>query len=288
MIIDCHYHLEPRVQTEDNLLSKMDQNQIEKTVLMAAMCDPIPHNPEFLLKLMRFLLTHRTLHPLVKKLAARFTPDGNLILPKNVLEIYRDPNNQPVAEAIAAHPDRFLGWIFVNPRGQNDPVDEFEKWSKEKGFVGVKAHPFWHRYPPLELLPVAEKAAAAGLPMLLHVGFDDHGDFLSLVDRVPELKLILAHTGFPGYSHTWEAIRNRSNIWVDVSADAYVNEACTRGAVERLGADRCLFGTDGPYGREAEDGFFDNGYIKRRLEELFPDEATRKKMLGENVSALIA
>jgi hypothetical protein len=38
--------------------------------------------------------------------------------------------------------------------------------SKDKpGFIGVKAHPFWHRSPPAELLPVAVELANIGKPM---------------------------------------------------------------------------------------------------------------------------
>lgn len=288
MIIDCHYHLDSRVQPLENLFSKMADNGIEKTVIMPTMCDPIPHTPEFLFKLMRFLLTHPSLHGVAKRLAADFTADGDLNLPKEVLKIYKKPDNAPVAEAIAAYPDKFMGWIFVNPKGPNDPVMEYNKWKDHEGFIGVKAHPFWHQYPPEALMPVAEKAAEAGMPLLIHAGFDAHGAFMPLVNHLPNLKLLLAHTGFPGYARTWKRIKEHPNIYVDLSADAYVNDKSTRDAVEFLGADRCLFGSDGPYGETADDGWFDNGKIKRRIETLFRDETTQRKLLGENFSRLLA
>lgn len=290
MIIDCHYHLEPRMQTIENLIEKMDLNGIEKTVLMATMWDPPPETgktDEFLLKVLRFLLYHRPIRGLAKKLVANFSPDGDIVLPKETVKLYPDPDNETVAKAIEEYPDRFLGWIFVNPKGKKDPMEEYDKWKDVPGFIGVKAHPFWHQFAPIELLPIAEKVAEAGKPMLLHIGFDSHGDFLSLVRKVPELKLILAHTGFPGYSDSWKLIKDKTNIWVDVSADAYVDEKAIKNVVKYLGADRCLFGTDGPYGHEADDGLFDNGFIKRRVESLFPMLEIRKKILGENFEALI-
>jgi len=282
MIIDCHYHLEPRIQTVDNLLKKMDKNGIKKTALMATMCDPLPHTPEFLLKLLRVFLSHRPVRGLAKALAANFTPEGDLKLPKGVISVYKDPDNQKVAEAIKEHPNRFLGWIFVNPAGKNDPSTEYEKWKDVPGFIGVKAHPFWHRYQPERLLPIAEKLAEDGKPLLIHAGFDDHGEFLGLIQKCPKLKLILAHTGFPEYSDTWKAIKQYSNIYVDCSADAYVNEKATRQVVEFLGVERCLYGSDGPYGQVADDGVFDNGKIKSRIEALFPDSGIQKKLLGAN------
>lgn len=287
MIIDCHYHLEPRMQPVDNLLRKMETAGIDQTALMGSIWDVPPHTPEFVLKLLRFILYHRLTRPVAKKLAAKFTPDGDIILPKATVEIYQDPDNAPVADAVARYPDKFLGWIFVNPRGHNDPVEEFDKWKDVPGFIGIKTHSFWHRFAPKELIPVAERAAAMGMPILNHVGFDAHGDFLALADAVPDLKLILAHAGFPAFSDTWKLIKDRPNIFVDLSADAYVNANATRQAVAYLGADRCLFGTDGPYGHVAADGIFDNGYIKQRIESLFPEQAVRAGLMGENFRRVI-
>jgi len=288
MIIDCHYHLDPRIQSLDNLLLKMDQYEIEKTALMPVMCDPIPHTRESLLKLMRFCLTHGPVRGLAKKIVARFTLQGEVILPKGPLKIYPDPDNQAVEKALIAHPDRFLGWIFVNPRGKNDPIDEFDKFKDIQGFIGIKAHPFWHQYPPQALVPIARKACNAGMPLLIHAGFDGHGDFSPLLDQVTDLKLILAHTGFPKFRETWGLIKDRKNVWVDLSADAYVDTRITRKVVDFLGPDRCLFGTDGPYGTKADDGVFDNGFIKQRLVKIFPDQGIQKRLLGDNFMEIIS
>jgi predicted TIM-barrel fold metal-dependent hydrolase len=54
-----------------------------------------------------------------------------------------------------------------------------------------------------------------------------------------------------------------------------------------LSAEKCLFGTDGPYGVHGDDGLFDHGFIKRRIERLFPDKEIQKKLLGENFLELI-
>jgi len=67
MIIDCHYHLETRMQPVENLILKMEANGIEKTALMPTIWDVPPHTPEFLLKLLRFLLYHRFLRTWAKK-----------------------------------------------------------------------------------------------------------------------------------------------------------------------------------------------------------------------------
>lgn len=194
--------------------------------------------------------------------------------------MYPHPDNAPVFDLVERMPDRFLGWVFVRPGSAVDPAAEMEEWMSRPGFVGVKAHPHWHRFEPVRLLPVAERLIA------VHAGFGQYGDFLTLVERAPELKLVIAHAGFPEYGDTLRKIEDRKNIYVDLSQTSYVGEAATRRAVEILGIERCLYGTDGPYGYPAADGRFDFGFIKTRLERLFPDAGARRRLLGENFADL--
>lgn len=282
MIIDCHYHLEPSLLPVDTLLKKMDDCRVDKAALMAIINAPIPKPPEFLLHILRFALTHPFFRFIAKSLTARFTPHGDIKLPTGVFRIYRDPDNGPVFRAAARYPDRFLAWVFVNPRGEKDPLEELNRWRSRPGFIGVKAHPFWHRYAPRELLPVAAELAKTGKPLLIHAGFDAHGNYETLLSEVPGLKLILAHAGYPLYADTWKKIKKNKSVFVDLSQTSYLDQETTRRAVAYLGTDRCLFGTDGPYGRHAEDGLFDYGCIKRRIEKLFPQRGVLERLLGEN------
>jgi len=287
MIIDCHYHLERKLLTDDELLKKMDECEVGKVALMGVINEPIPKPPEFLLKILRFTLTHSSFRFLAKVLAANFTSEGDIKLPTRIFHLYPNPKNEPIFQAVADKPDRFLGWVFVNPQGGTDQIQELNKWKDKPGFIGVKAHPFWHRYQPVELLPVAVQLAKMEKPLLIHAGFDAHGDYDVLLQKVPDLKLILAHAGFPLYSDTWNKIKNNKNVYVDLSQTSYLNDRTTRQAIEYLGVERCLFGTDGPYGVHGDDDLFDYSFIKRRIERLFPDKEIQKKLLGENFLELI-
>ncbi len=282
MIIDCHFHLEERLLTMDQMLKKMDACGIDKTGLMAPMVDPIPEAGPLLIGLFHFLLFHRSTRWAARLLGAQFTEDGAIKLPAGTFPVYPDPDNRLVFDAVDKHPDRFFGWIFVNPRGKNDPVAEYGRWKDHPGAVGVKAHPFWHRYPPEELAPVARKAAADGRPLLIHAGFGEHGRFEDLVNQAPGLKLILAHAGFPAYADTWPKIKDNRNILVDVSQTSYVGEKILARVVRALGVDRCCYGTDGPFGFHDEHHTFDMCLIRKRIENLLPDPADRRKILGDN------
>ena len=287
MIIDCHYHLERKLLTDDELLKKMDECEVGKVALMGVINEPIPKPPEFLLKILRFTLTHSSFRFLAKVLAANFTSEGDIKLPTGIFHLYPNPKNEPIFQAVADKPDRFLGWVFVNPQGGTDQIQELNKWKDKPGFIGVKAHPFWHRYQPVELLPVAVQLAKMEKPLLIHAGFDAHGDYDVLLQKVPDLKLILAHAGFPLYSDTWNKIKNNKNVYVDLSQTSYLNDRTTWKAIEYLGVERCLFGSDGPYGVHGDDDLFDYSFIKRRIERLFPDKEIQKKLLGENFLELI-
>ena len=285
MIIDCHYHLEERVFTVDELLREMDKCGIQKTALMGSMIEPFSEPPAFLIRILQFLIENSTLRWLARLLVSNFTSDGDVKILGKPYHIEKDPDNKAVFNAVKRHPDRFLGWIFVNPKGKKDQISEFEKYKDMTGFIGIKAHPFWHHFKPIELAPVAEKLAQTGKPLLLHLGFDEEGDFEALLRKVPDLKLILAHAGFPGYSDTWRNIKNRKNIYLDISQTTYTSENATIGVMEYLGVDRLLFGTDGPYGFHGKHGY-DYGFIKRRIERLFPDTLVQARLLGGNFAEL--
>jgi len=199
MVIDCHYHINEAVLPTGELLSRMDKAGVDKVALMASMCGTIRVSPGTEM-VGRFLLTHAAFQGVARKLYNKFTPEGNFIVPGGEVEIYKDPDNRTVFDAVEKYPDKFLGWIFVNPKGKNDQVQEFDKWIRHAGAIGVKAHPFWHHFAPIDLLPVAEKVAALGKPMLLHLGYNEHNDYRALLDAVPKLKLVLAHAAFPRYS----------------------------------------------------------------------------------------
>ena len=286
MVIDCHYHLEERALTRGELLAEMDRAGIDKVALMGSMVPPFPEPPRFLLRLLQFFLEQRTLRKLGKIFVSDFTPQGDVKILGKPFSIKPDPSNESVFDAVRKHSDRFLGWVFVNPRDHCDPVSELEKYQNEPGFIGVKAHPFWHHFSPVELVPVAEKLACMNKPLLIHAGFEKEGDFDALLRKVPDLKLILAHTGFPEYGDTWKAVKDKKNVFFDLSQTSYVSEKATIESVAYLGPERLFFGTDGPYGFHDAAGRYDYGFIKRRIERVFPDEGVRRRLLGENFAEI--
>ena len=287
MIIDCHYHLEERVFTVERLISEMQKAGIDRVALMGSIIGPFTEPPRILINLLQRLLEHSFSRSLGKALVSNFTDHGDVKILGKPYPIMTDPDNEKVFNTVSKYPDKFLGWLFVNPRGRKNQVEEFERYKDVKGFIGVKAHIFWHHFNPVELAPVAERLAKTGKPLLIHAGFGEEGNFEALLKKVPDLKLILAHVAFPYYSDTWKKIKPLKNVYMDLSQTTYTSEKVTRQAVEIFGPERLFFGTDGPFGFHTADHQYDYGYIKRRLEGMFTDANVKKKLLGGSFADVV-
>ncbi len=286
-VIDVHAHLEERMLDVPTMVSKMDELGVDKVVLIPTMNDPLPNTPSRLLTIVRVVMCS-PFPAVARKMTDRYyTPEGNLKLSGTVYNIYTDPDNATVAAAIEKHPDRFLGWIMLNPRSQKiTALDELDRWRTTNGFVGVKLHPYWHRYPILDALPIARRCEELGLPILIHLGFADHGDWRVLTSACPKLRLVFAHAGIPHYQRMWGDIRDNPNLMLDVSSP-FLSERLVRRATKAVGPERVLYGTDAPYGFHQHDGSYDYRHIKNWVERLPITAAETERILGDNVLELL-
>ena len=191
-----------------------------------------------------------------------------------------------MARLVAAHPARFLGWIFLNPRNNPRVLDELERWRAVPGMIGVKLHPHWHDYRTEILGPVLRRAEELGLPVLIHLGFRKRGDFRAICREHPRLKVISAHAGFPFYEDLWAYRGAHPNLHVDLSSP-YIDEALARAAVQAMGPERCLYGTDAPYGFHEADGSYDYGEIRRWVERMPVSTAVRERIFGGNLRGIV-
>lgn len=268
-----------------SMLARMDACGIDRVALIPCMNDPLPGTPERLLAAVRFFM-RSPCHPVARAIAATtITDGGDLRLAGKTYEIYPRPDNEAVARILARHPDRFLGWIFLNPRAAVG-LHELERWRHVPGFVGVKLHPHWHGWPVEDALPIARRCEELDLPILIHLGFARRGDWRVLADACPRLRLIFAHAGIPHYDRMWGAIRDDARLFLDVSSP-YLDEALVRDAVRAVGPARVLYGTDAPYGFHDAAGAYDYGAIRGWVERLPVPSRDVERVLGGNVVDLL-
>jgi len=242
------------------LIASMDAAGVERVALIPRLCPPLSLSFPFaqLSGFFRRLINREA--GLVQRGATAFyksmvKADGTVDVGGKRYPVIPQPPNEEVRNAVSLHPGRFWGWTFVNPAGPANPVGEIEKGLKTPGIIGVKAHPYWHNYPVAKLTDAASLAAEKSVPLLIHLGANESGDFKLLPESFPKLKIIYAHAGIPYSAAVCAYAREKKNVYVDLSCTAFVDQKTATLAVRRAGAGKCLFGTDGPYFHVVADRF---------------------------------
>jgi len=283
MIIDAHYHLEERMETVDKLIKNMDQYGVNRVALIP------PLNTPFKID----WLTMKSTVPIQRMLNSRWqklglsiyrttvSNDGKYTIGAKRYPIYDNPDNEGVARVMQAHPDKFLGWITVNPNTA-DSVVELEKRAGGLGWIGVKTHPFMYRHSVAMLDDAAAYCVEKGWPILMHLGTDQvRGDYRYLPDRHPKLKIIYAHAGIPFFSNLWDYARGKENVFVDLSC-SLLDKSIMAEVVKVLGPEKCLYGSDSPYGYPGIDGLHDYSRVLNTILRLPISAADKDKILGGN------
>jgi len=285
MIIDCHFHVDETMLSLEKMIEGMDKNDVSKTVLIAPMNETMfeldsafQHN---LQRLFRYLILHAPQIGL--KVYDGLVKDGYFNLYGNSYKIFTKPNNNLVATAINRFPDRFLGWVAVNPT-ISESLEEVELYLNKPGFIGVKAHPFMHKYSIKELDPVAVLCESKGIPMIIHLSSEPNS-YKYLPENYPNLKLIYAHAGLPFWKKLWKYIKDQPNVFVDISSD-YLNPTIVKQTVESLGYRKVLYGCDGPYGMKKKNEY-DYSAKKNWIDSLRISDNEKEFILGKNFLSLI-
>jgi hypothetical protein len=236
VIIDGHAHLDPELSVQE-FIARMDADGVSRAALIGAANKPLgPINPA---------------GPAIMHACMRLPP---LRLPiyriaRNTMHQHKRPDNDGVFEAARAYPDRILPYAFVNPLLGQEAHEELDRCI-ELGARGLKLHPWLHRYRLTEALPILARASAAGLPVLAHLGFGPPEDVEIVLEKLPALKLILAHAGIPHYERLWRLPR----VLFDTAAPQLVSRGMVKRLLDEVGPDRVVFGSDAPVGIRARAG----------------------------------
>lgn len=278
IIVDAHYHLEEEIETLESLLNQMQEYGVNRVVLIPKMNEPFQLKPipkkasEYLPRLLMGSL--RSLGLFLYN--STVTSDGKLSTLGIKYLLYHKPDNSYIDLILQKYPDKFLGWIFVNPKTMN-PIDEIEKWAGRTGWIGVKTHPFWHNYPVRNLDDAAALCQEKEMPILIHLGGNGKtGDYRYLPDRFPKLKIIYAHAAVPYYREVWSYAKNKENVFIDLSSSVYLNDEILSAAINSIGFRKCLYGTDGPYAHATQSLMLD------RIHRLNLSDVERDHILGAN------
>lgn len=132
-------------------------------------------------------------------------------------------------------------WVVVDPR-QPETFAQAERMLEHPKVLGIKIHPTYHGYDILEygdaIFSFADKHQVIVLMHPQHIL-----EMPSFANAYPNMKLIIAHLGSEDYIVAVEKARH-GNIYIDTSASGTAINHIVEYAVERVGSEKILFGTD--------------------------------------------
>jgi predicted TIM-barrel fold metal-dependent hydrolase len=218
-------------------------------------------------------------------------------------------------EALAVYcskfPNRLIGFTSINPT-RYKPERKVERAIKEFGMKGVKLYPHSGFYPnDPQLLRTYELCSDLGIPVIIHTGpkavrwqwmkynrpiyVDD------IATNFPDLKIVMCHGGYPWTEEFIAVVYTNHNIWVDLTFMERIEETfllpgwvenTVRRLYELVGAQRLLWGSEGPYMNLPLYGQQDPTYYQISQHKLvrrfdFLSEADKADILGNNAARLL-
>jgi len=201
-------------------------------------------------------------------------------------------SNESVAEAVAAYPERLIGFASVDPHKGVVARRELRRAVDELGLKGLKVLPHLVELRPndREMYPLYEEAQILGIPVLFHSGTQFHAgtkikycrpiDIDEVAVDFPELKLIIAHFGWPWYEEAMAVCQRNPNVFFNIAgwAPRHIPEFVIR-YMDRVLKDKALFGSDYP--------LLSRTRIVKELGEIELKEETRARLYHQNARTVL-
>ncbi|MBE0522231.1 MAG: amidohydrolase [Candidatus Methanoperedenaceae archaeon] len=184
--------------------------------------------------------------------------------------------NNRIADAIREYPDRLVGFARLDPDYGENAIEELRR-DIRIGLAGLKLHPSSQSFSLRDeyLREIIKEAAKYNVPIIFDSGKKESppDQFGELAELFPEARLIMAHM----YGNFLEVAKKNQNIYLQTTGMFKLE--VIQGAVETLGAERIIMGSDSPYiSMEREIG-------KIRSLNISPVE--KELIMGENMRALL-
>jgi uncharacterized protein len=161
------------------------------------------------------------------------------------------PDAALVEQAMDAIPGLY-GLVWANPKLPGY-VEETARLLDDPRFRGIKLHPTLDGFHPNDpsIHPLMELLAERDLPVLIHCGHPVYSlpwSIEELIVAFPQVKVILGHMGHCNVIYINGAIAvaaRNANVYLETSGMPMHTKI--KEAVERVGPDRVLFGSDIPF-----------------------------------------
>jgi predicted TIM-barrel fold metal-dependent hydrolase len=158
-----------------------------------------------------------------------------------------------VAEAVAAHPDRFLGAVGLDPKLGYQTARQVRVAVEDYGMRAIRILPMWTGVPIDDRLnyPLYTAACDLGVPVCINVGVPGPMKPAALqrtilVDEValcfPDLPIVLSHVGDPWVDETVAMLVKHPNVYLMTAgfAPKYLPEPLVR-YMDSRGRDKVMW-----------------------------------------------
>lgn len=180
---------------------------------------------------------------------------------------FKIPSNEIIAKIVSKFPEKFMGFASIDPNKEG-AIEELEKSIKKLNLKGVKLNPAMQSFDPLskKAKEIYDEINNMKLPLVVHTGMVWQSKYSieycnpiiwdKIAREYSEMKIILAHFGWPWI---WEAaivsMRNE-NVYLDISntftgtcfehLKYLLTEAIPKRVTERFLSEKIVFGSDYP------------------------------------------
>ncbi len=198
--------------------------------------------------------------------------------------------NDLTAAFVAAHPDRFIGFLFVTPHYPEEMPGEMARAADRLGLKGIKIYPPYADRSVEDAVwePIFAFAQERGLPVISHTDGDGLQDpnrgepsmFIKWARKYPGARIVLAHGGNNpnGRRSCVRAARRCPNIYIE-TCTTWRHFHAIEELVEGAGEDRVLYGSDMP--------IMDPRIQVGRIQTAKISDQAKQKVLGLNAAGLL-
>jgi len=156
-------------------------------------------------------------------------------------------NNQAL-ECREIYGDFYIPGIHVHPEFVELSCREIERCHAKSVKLIGELVPYmmkWKKYACPGFIEILEYAREFDMVVNMHPS--DPQDMLELCKAMPGIKLVWAHfSGYGWIDDEIDLLKNFDNVYFDISAHGTDRDGTLRYAIDRIGCDRLLFGTDYP------------------------------------------
>ena len=272
MIIDAHAHACGEFADPRKLIDILDKLGVNKVALCPGLkghtSAPTPPN---------IPISAIKQHPLY----GRYFINPGIRFNYNFLLREKKDGNEYVYSLSEKYPDRIIQIYWLDPRKPDFMTrltNDFKKWH----FRGIKLHqvctPF--KSDGIEINDIARFCEEKRLPLFVHLWSNrETVKLLNVTKKYLGTNFILLH--LIGLEDVVKQAEYMNNIYYEISPFSYIKETRLKYAIDNLGADRIVLGSDTPWDKDS----LENNIA--RIGRLNIDSTAKERILGSNIMDIL-